>query len=75
MKRRNVIPVILFSIFALVMMCIVWLIGYRVGLARGELIQYTSDTKYVEELQKELQYEKEEVHTCPFCNKLFIEWE
>lgn len=67
-------PVVVYILVSIILFGIVWILGYRVGLEKGELIQYNTDIAYVEELQEALQEEIDEIHTCPYCNKIFTDW-
>ena len=67
-------PVLAYIFVVIISLSVVWLIAYRVGLAKGELIQYENDIKYVEELQQDLQDEIDRIHTCPYCGKIFTVW-
>jgi len=67
-------PVILYIVVVLVSLFIVFILGYRIGIEKGELIQYNADVEYIDELNQALKEEKEEIHTCPYCNKIFSDW-
>ena len=73
MRNHKWIGIILYTAGVLAVLVFIWFVGYRVGVESGELKQFTSDSDYVESLYAEIDELNNKVHTCPYCNKLFLD--